>query len=268
MCLQLDGRSMLVSGSADATIIVWDVESGQQLHKLKGHARGILALALQPPDLDSDSIDRNTEQGEQAILFSADSNREIRRWNLSPVSASEFSSDPATGPQPILVHETSVYALHFTPSGYLWTASADKTAQCLIHDTGRATDEWVVDACLQHPDFVKDVVVDEEGGWAVTACRDEEVRLFRTSDNKLYHTFSGHFEEVMGLALVKKGKILVSVSIDGTIRRWSLESNELERAREEAEEVRAGNVEEEKPKESLLTEEEEAELAELMEDSD
>jgi len=59
------------------------------------------------------------------------------------------------------------------------------------------------------------------------------------------------------------------VSIDGTIRTWGLGKPDLEKARKEKEEKLKGLEKEEKvkPKKSLLTEEEEAELAELM-DSD
>lgn len=84
--------------------------------------------------------------------------------------------------------------------------------------------------------------------------------MIQTGD--LYHTFSGHFEEVTGLVLA--GSSVVSVGIDGTIRQWSLQPDELLRAVELA---KKGPVEEEKPNtETMLTEEEERELAELMED--
>ena len=54
------------------------------------------------------------------------------------------------------------------------------------------------------------------------------------------------------------------MGIDGTIRQWSLQPDELLRAVELA---KKGPVEEEKPNtETMLTEEEERELVELMED--
>lgn len=60
------------------------------------------------------------------------------------------------------------------------------------------------------------------------------------------------------------GSLVVSVSIDATIRQWSLKPTDLQKAIEDAKKKPA---EEEPPKqESLLTEEEERELAELMGD--
>lgn len=62
------------------------------------------------------------------------------------------------------------------------------------------------------------------------------------------------------------GSTVVSVSIDATIRQWSLKADELQQAVDKAKNPTADD-EEAKPKpESMLTEEEERELAELMDD--
>ena len=253
---KLQGKDVLVSGSADATIIVWDVATGQKLHTLKGHTRGILALAIDPEEYDPNK--------NEVIILSAGTDREIRRWFIGLSSASEVHAISETQ-TPILAHETSIDSIRFDSDGDLWTASADKSVKCL----SRARN-WEVDTTLDHPDFVRDVVVDEDGGWVVTACRDEEVRVWDKASGKLHHTFSGHYEEVTGLALLP-GQKLVSVSIDGTVRQWILKAPDLATAIKEAEDEKQGQeVIEEKPekKGSLLTAEEEAELAELMEDSE
>lgn len=176
---------------------------------------------------------------------------------------------PESLENPILAHETSVYKLRFDADGDLWTASADKTARHLVRSRG-----WEADTTLLHPDFVRDVVVSERAGLVVTACRDEEVRVWDASSGDLVCTYSGHFEEVTGLALVEGGRKVVSVSIDGTVRKWSLERNDMARYLEEAKrEEESGDAAEDQqvPVEgsgSMLTAEEEAELAELMEDDD
>jgi hypothetical protein len=63
------------------------------------------------------------------------------------------------------------------------------------------------------------------------------------------------------------GSTVVSVGIDATIRQWSLQPDELQKAVELAKKPAEDEEEEEdKPAESMLTAEEEAELAELMGD--
>lgn len=246
----LQGKQVLVSASQDATVIVWDVASGSILHKLKGHTRGILALALDTADYEPS---RDT-----VTVFSAGSDREIRQWTIGLTAAAEAQSSP------IIAHETSIDSIHFDSDGDIWTASADKTAKCLSR--GR---QWEVDSTFEHPDFVRDIAVDEDTGWAVTACRDEEVRVWDKASGKLHHIYSGHFEEVTALVLLSKQR-LISVGIDATVRRWSLKPQDLTKAIKEAEDQRLGTAEDKKTesKAGLMTLEEEAELAELLEDSD
>lgn len=253
---ELQDVNIVISGGADGAIIVWDVATAKKLHVLKGHARGVQALAVDKFQSSKDAVE----------FVSADSSREIRRWRLTPTAAQELSmvesADAASILQPLVAHETSVYGLWFDTDGDLWTASADKTAKCLVR-----TRRWEEDTSLTHPDFVKDVVVDEDGGWVITACRDEEIRLWDRASEKVFHTFSGHFEEVTGLLLLDRK--VISISIDATVRRWSLQREDIEQARQEAEAEKAGKS---KPEEVTntpnLTEEEERELAELMDEDD
>lgn len=262
----ISGTGVLLSGSADATIIVWEISTGKKLHVLKGHARGILDLAVDPA---------SSTTKDEMVLFSADSVRDIRRWRISLSAATE---SPET---PIRAHETSVNKLRFEDpvvtdtddadaDADLWTASSDNTAQHLVRSRN-----WTADTTLAHPDFVRDIVVDQEAGWVITACRDEDVRVWNASTGDLVCTFVGHYEEVTGLALLpgldgQRAKRVVSVSIDGTVRVWSLDAGEMKKVNEEAERLANGVVETEKEevKESLLTAEEEAELAELMDSDD
>lgn len=161
-------KQLLISGGADAVILIWDAQTGEKLHALKGHARGVQTLALDPLSLPEDG-----PTTESITFFSGDSSREIRCWSLTPTHAVEVDSRGGTEISPLMAHETSVYTLRFDADGDLWTASADKAAKCLVRNRS-----WEADMELVHPDFVRDVIVDEEGGWVVTACRDEEVRLW------------------------------------------------------------------------------------------
>ena len=251
----LNGKAILISGGADAAIIVWDIDSGKQLHKLKGHTKSLQDLAIDPLSIPEGAA----APGDSIVLFSASSDREIRRWHISLDSAYEL---PESIDQPILAHETSVYAIRFDSECDLWTASADKTAKHLVRSR-----EWEADTTLPHPDFVRDVVVNEDLGVLVTACRDEEVRVWDSASGDLLCTYSGHYEEVTGVVL--RGQSVVSVSIDGTVRRWGLRRQAMLQYEEEVKkEINGEDEGGATKKESALTAEEEAELAELMDDSE
>ncbi|CAK1361247.1 putative WD repeat-containing protein [Cercospora beticola] len=261
LATSLEGKPILISGAADATIIIWDFTTSTPIHKLKGHTKALASFAIDSLSFPSES----SSPGSNLTLFSSSSTREIRRWEISPSSAKEASSSLET---PILAHETSIYALEFDSSGDLWTASADKTAKHLVRERN-----WEADTTLQHPDFVRCVLAFEDLGLVVTGCRDEEVRVWDAGSGKEICVYEGHFEEVTGLVALQGGKKVVSVSIDGTVRGWSLERKVMEEWMEERRKrVEGGEEDEDEGKgkkggEGMLTAEEEAELAELM-DSD
>ncbi|KAI1932963.1 hypothetical protein LOZ58_006842 [Ophidiomyces ophidiicola] len=253
LCSEFNNMTLLVSGGADAKIIIWDLHNGAQLHVLQCHSRGIQSLAIDPITHD---------------IFSAGSDRAILGFAIRPDSKDLTVFDP------ILEHQTSIYKLFFDDDGDLWTASADNTAKCLTKSSA-----WTASLTLEHPDFVKDVVVHEAGGWVITACRDEEVRIWDRAVSELplfyikscvlilgiktgtlHHTYSGHFEEVTGLLLL--GLKIVSISIDGTIRQWSIHPQDLLRAKIDLSNDALTRTAERSY--GLLTEEEERELADLL----
>lgn len=236
---------VIISGGSDQNIRLWSPE-GQSLGLVNPNARGIECLVLDP-----------LSSPDAPVVFASTSQRDIVYFSipkLGQIVSHGFELAP-----PILAHETSVYKLHFDADGDLWTASADKTAKRLSRAEG-----WKADTTLIHPDFVRDVMTHDKYGWVVTACRDENVRVWNMATGELHHVFTGHFEEVTALALA--GDLVISVSIDQTLRRWSLAPKELQKAVDEAKNPRLLEQEPE-PKTDLgmLTEEEEAELRALME---
>lgn len=291
-----DGKDLLISGGADGTLVLWDAESGLRLQLLRtGHTTGgLLALALLPTgsDLDGEQKEQATDtkgsdantkdEGKTSMtIFSAGSDRTIRRFSLS-------YSNPQTGrslgpslkeihpENPIVAHETSVNCLTFTSDPQLWTASADETAKCLLPDP---TDppHWKVSATLQHGGYVRAVAVDTEGGLIITAGRSEEVKIWDAETGELEWSYGGHYDEITGLVVMEARREVVSISVDGTVRRWGLSSVDIAAAKlkaKEEEERRergegGGGEEEDGEGQSAgvgLTEEEERELAELMEE--
>ncbi len=242
------GQEILVSGGAEGDVLTWNPGTGQRLAVLRGQSHAIQDLVLDPLQ-------------EDITLFTAFSDPGIMHFTIPDIANVRdlaFSS-------PISAHDTSVYKLCFDSDGDLWTASADKTAKHLVR-----ADNWKADTTLIHPDFVRDVVVHERYGWVITACRDEGVRVWNLATGELHHTFSGHFEEVTGLCL--GADKVVSISIDATIRQWSLNPKDLQIAKEEAANPnQAAEDDKQKKKvddQAALTEEEERELAELMENEE
>lgn len=264
------GAEVLISGGADGRIIVWDIHTGNKIHVVKAHLRGVLDLTVLPSHFSSEFSSAGTTA---TILFGAGSVGEIRRFAITGDKIEEIEAEKA-----IQVHETSIYKLLFDADGDLWTASADGDVVCL----GREK-EWNEEMRIQTGGgWARGVAIDEIGGWVLSGGRDEDVKVWERGTGKFHHGFFGHYDEITGL-VVLPGEVLVSVSLDGTVRQWSLKAADLQVAKAKAaemEERRAkGDGEEEieedggvskrgEHTDTFVTEDEERELAELLEDDD
>ena len=295
LCIRLNGHDILISGAADATIIIWNATTGTKLQVLKGgHTRGIQDLAIDPttyppPTSTSTSPDSTSSISTPIPIrfFSASSDRTIRRWNLTlknspsthrpdknahptnkPLENLTLSAQEIDPLNPIIAHETSIYKILFSPSPSdedteLWTCSADGTIKCLS-----CAQAFTAETTLPHGDYVRSIALDEEGGtYVISGGRSEDVKVWDRGTGELVHVYEGHFGEIMDL-VVLRGRA-VSVGIDGTVRTWGLTRRDIERAKVEKDdgvEERVVDKKKEEEQGDLMTEEEERELAELMDD--
>jgi len=104
---------LLLSGSTDASLRVWsqkDSTKPKLLHTLKGHSRAIEDIA----------IDWSTSSKEEVVVYTASSDRTIRKWRISETSGVEDG-------EPWIIHETSVYAIKVDQDD-IWT--------CIYHLIG------------------------------------------------------------------------------------------------------------------------------------
>jgi WD40 repeat protein len=162
------GNGLLLSGSSDANIIIWDPVTGERLCTLKGHTRAVGTMAVDP------FLSTETE----AVVFAGGSERDIRRWKI-PYANPERAEEAG---DIIREFETSVHRLRFLgEDADCWGCSADGSARrLLVRDDGTKPASRT-DTLLKHPDYVNDVVMAGDGRWVITACRDEEVRVWDVS---------------------------------------------------------------------------------------
>lgn len=261
VCTRLAGKNILISGGADKKIMVWDLDSGKRLHTLQDSVQNMLAVQ----DLVVDPVQSTADE---AYLFSAGSDPFIRRWKVRADGWEQVTETAADGNEKRTIdeHETTVYKLVFDIDGDevdLWTCSGDGTVKCLARGKSFTNEDTIT-----HGNHVRAVAVTDT--WVITAGRDEDLKVWDRVSGKLYASLEGHYDEVTDLALIKSssghGSRLASVSIDGTIRTWSLAKAEVDAHVEEQQKVALGQADEAEETEGLMTADEEAELAALMED--
>jgi WD40 repeat protein len=217
-------------------------------------------------------IDHAASTPDEVSLISASSDPHIRRWKIRldgwEQVVETLPDAPGTDRRTILEHETTVYKLVLDHGGDevdLWTSSGDGTAKCLSRMRN-----FTCEDTFQHGDHVRAVAVTDQ--WVITAGRDEDIKFWDRSSGKLYCSLVGHYDEVTELLVLRgpsgSSDRVCSVSIDGTVRTWPLAKAALDAAVEEQEKP----AEEEKTKDAggdgLLSAEEEAELAALMDDDE
>lgn len=265
-CTKIGGKDVLVSGGADKKIMVWDIDTGSRLHVLQDSVTAMLAVQ-------SLAVDPILSSGDEAVIISAGSDPVVRRWKVRLDGWEQLvDAEPGTPNverRSIIVHETGVYKVLFDHSGDeadLWTASADGSAKCLSR--GKA---FTAEDSFEHGDHVRAVAVTDQ--WVITAGRDEDVKIWDRASGKLYCSLQGHYDEVTDLVLLDGGhgqeKRLASVSIDGTVRSWPLDKVGIDTAVQEQQKTAingAGDDQGKEEPEKLLTAEEEAELAELLDE--
>lgn len=267
MCFRVGGRECLASGGADKNIIVWDAGTGARLHTLQDSAVSMLAVQHL-------AVDPVLSGPEEACLVSASSDPHVRRWLVRPDSWAQVVDDvpgapPGTERRMLSEHETTVYRLLFDVDGDevdLWTASADGTAKGLARLKSFACEDKFL-----HGDHVRAVAVTDL--WVITAGRDEDLKVWDRSLGHLVCTLEGHYDEVTDLVVLKgaagQNGRLCSVGIDGTVRTWPLSLDDLLAIAKEQLATREGDVEGDEEggeAEGVMTAEEEAELAALMEE--
>ncbi|KAH6695789.1 WD domain-containing protein [Plectosphaerella plurivora] len=266
---RLGGRDILVSGGADKKILVWDIATGRRLYTLKDPHTTMMSLQ-------SLAIDPVLSTAEELVVVSASSDPYVRRWRLREDGGELIAEEPLkAGEERVTIeeHETSVYKVLFDADGEdvdLWTASADGTTKCLAR-----AKKFTAEDTFEHGDFVKGLAVTE--AYVLTGGFSQDVKVWDRTSGALLYTISAHFDEITDFAIVRgpssRLDVLCSVSIDCTIRTWPLDKPALDAAVEEirkAAETDGDDKEVEKEKEEagpgLMTAEEEAELAALMDD--
>ncbi|MEJ2599878.1 MAG: BTAD domain-containing putative transcriptional regulator [Anaerolineales bacterium] len=245
-----DGKQALV-GSGDAfggtdarSLVLWDLETGQVIHRLEGHKFILRSVAISPDGRFALSGSQGGDEGE-LILWDLETGEQIRRFDTTEdITSIAFSADGsraltgsaffynatlwdvATG-QEITRFEgetNMVFDVAFGPDEKTaLSTSADGSLFQWDLQTGE-----IIRRFLGHDDLVWSVDVSPDGNFVISGAQDGEVILWDLATGEALRRFSGHTELVPGVVFSPDGRTAYSVSLDGELIEWQVSDLSLD----------------------------------------
>lgn len=224
LCLQLDSRrGMLVSGSSDGTIKVWNLKTRQVMQTLRGHTESVLGLHFEGKYIVSCSRDAT------ARVWELQDDDDFSGFLNCSVTADMDSQICSGRPPPnsnfprfVLMHvlrghRAAVNSVHFR-GNTIATASGDRTLRL-----------WN----LMHGGMIRTIgnqnrgiaCVTMAGKYIVTGSSDHLIKVYNMKTGEEVHNLRGHTGLVR--TIQTDSSKIISGSYDQSIRVWDLKTGEM-----------------------------------------
>jgi WD40 repeat protein len=189
-----DGR-LVVAGTADGKIRVFDVMHYKQIMILEGHSDWVSSVSFHPGG---------------NILASCSKDRTIRLWDLQ--QGKEFSV--------LIGHTGWIRAVRFSPDGnHVASAGDDQTIRLW-----NVENRQCVKIFGEHTNIVRSVCFSPDGKLLASSSNDQLIKLWDLSRDESIATLIGHNDDVTAVTFNHRGNLLASASSDRTLKLWSLQN--------------------------------------------
>jgi WD40 repeat protein/DNA-binding SARP family transcriptional activator len=240
-----DGKYALV-GSGDAfggtetrSLVLWDLETGEEIRRFEGHRFVLRSVAISPDGSTALAGSQSQMLGDEGelILWDLETGELIRRFDTTDdITSIAFSADGsralassafleramvfdiASGEEILRPegHTNMVFDVAFGPDERIaLSASADGSIILWDVTTGK-----IIRRFLGHEDMVWSVEVSPDGRYVLSGSMDGDIILWDFDTAEELRRFSAHTELVSGLAFSPDGQIAFSVSLDGGLIEW------------------------------------------------
>jgi WD40 repeat protein len=228
--------SWLASGGDDATVRIWDRETGRQRTVLEGHASRVNAVAVAPDgswlasggdDATVRSWDRETGRQRRTLVGHLGAARAVAMapdgsWLATGDDGAVRIWNPETGQQrPFLVNQITspMNAVAVGPDGN-WLASGSGDAMIRIWDVATRREQV---ALKGHTDAVRAAAVAPDGSWLTSGGDDTTVRIWDTETRRQQRSAAARDTTwVNAVAVAPDGNWLASADADATVRIWDV----------------------------------------------
>ncbi|RKO99211.1 hypothetical protein CXG81DRAFT_14826, partial [Caulochytrium protostelioides] len=212
-------RHILVSGSTDRSVRVWDMDRGVNTHTFEGHTSTVRCLMILIP---RPHCETGVLEPPEPLIVTGSRDTTLRVWRLPDPhtdpgwDAAAHAGEDRVNPwfkHVLAGHEQSVRAIA-GKGRILVSGSYDHTVR--IWDVMEGRVNWV---CSGHTQKVYSVGYCEETARAVSGSMDMSVRVWCTKTGTALFNLEGH-SNLVGL-LELSPHYLVTAAADWTLRIWN-----------------------------------------------
>lgn len=207
-CVSASGKTLVVTGSKDNTVRLWDMEKRSCIGTGKGHLGAIGCVAF--------------SKKSKNFFVSGSSDRTIKVWSWDDTLIDADGEVSLKAKAGVAAHDKDINSLSVSPNdGLVCSGSEDRTA-CI----------WKL------PNLVSSVVLKghKRGIWSVefspveqcviTSSGDRTVKIWHVTDGSCLKTFEGHTSSVLKASFLSRGTQFVSCGSDGLVKLWTIKTSE------------------------------------------
>ena len=248
-----ENADQILTGSADKTARLIDVDSGNTKVVFRGHlgevnsatfgssgagwdrvltggseggvkvwekatGRGVIAFGHRGPSKEPIQPVNKIFASKNGEILSASSDKTMKSWSYDGAWSEKWTFGP---------HNSRILALDFNPDGTLLAAGAgepSRSGQVRLWELGKGIPVRTLEGL--HSDTVFGLRFSPDGSKLASAGADKFMKVTRVSDGKEIRAFEGHTSHVLSLDWKVDGKQIVTGGADNVLKLWDVETGE------------------------------------------